>query len=226
MYSYLKLARCRICQFRDDKIISEMDKDLLNEMPTLEVQAKYSGHFTDKSNPLTAPSIYSHRKHLMRAVPSALLEIPDLSKGTQGSTELTSPVRSEGFNDFLGTIAKNKEMLDNLVSSAMEDLNSSDEILESAFGPKNKAIILSIRDRIRQSLAEYIELSKTLSMPQIAVNIGGNEGDRVAELLVLVRQAFEKTIPDDNLRQSFFNELAVLIRRSTTLKDIFENEKK
>jgi hypothetical protein len=221
MYSYLRLTKCRVCQAKDDELISAIDKDLLSEVPIMDVQAKYGGKFG--KIPLTAMSLYSHRKHIRRSVPSAILEIPDLSSAAE-TGEPTSLARSEGFNTFLGTVVKNREMLDNLVSSAMEDLNASDEYLEDAYGAKNKAIILAIRDKIRDSLAGYIELSKTLTTPEISVAIKGQEGDRVTELLVLVRQAFEMVIADDHLREVFFNELARLIRRSTTLKDIFQAE--
>jgi hypothetical protein len=226
MYSYLKIGKCRICEHPDDTVVSNIDKDLLNDVPMEEVYAKYAGHFKTRGKFLNSNSIFSHRSHLRRAVPSALLEIPDLSvAGTNTSLEKTNPERSKGFDSFLGTAAKNREMLDTLVSSAIEDLNSSDEFLELAVGPKNKALILSVRDKIRESLAGYIELSKSLASPEIAINIKGQEGDRVVELLVMVKQAFDNVVSDDSLKERFFNELATLIRRSVTLKDIFDREK-
>jgi hypothetical protein len=219
----MKLVKCRICQHPTDAVVADIDKELLSEVPLIDVLSKYSGHFTKV--PLTALSLYTHRKHLRRAVPSALLEIPDLSLVKSGGIEgQTTIARSTGFDTFLGTVAKNREMLDNLVQSAMEDLNASDTYLEEAYGPKNKAMMLAIRDKIRDSLAGYIELSKTLVTPEISVSIKGREGDRVTELLVLVRQAFETAVPDDHLREVFFNELAGLIRHSVTLKDLFKSE--
>jgi len=227
MYSYLKVSKCRVCEHPNDEIVASMDKELLNETPVDEVLARFSGHFTNKSKPLTQMSLFAHKKHLLRAVPSALLEIPDLSSnGNNTSLEKTNDTRSKGFDDFLGTTAKNREMLDNIVASAMEDLNNSDELLEMAVGPKNKALVLSVRDKIRESLAGYIELSKSLTSPSMSVNIVGGEGERVVELLVMVRQAFENTIEDPILKEKFFNEMAFLIRKSTTLKDIFEKEMK
>lgn len=227
MYSYLKVNRCRVCEHPDDNIVSSMDKELLNETPVNEVMARFSGNFTNKSKPLTQMSVYAHKKHLLRAVPSALLEIPDLSANSTGtSLEKTNGARSKGFDDFLGTTTKNREMLDNIVSSATEDLINSDELLEMAVGPKNKALVLSVRDRLRESLAGYIELSKSLVSPTMSVSIVGGEGDRVVELLVLIRQAFENTVEDPVLREQFFNEVASLIRKSATLRDIFEREMK
>lgn len=227
MYSYLKVIKCRVCDHPDDTIVASMDKELLNETPVDEVLARFSGHFTNKSKPLTQMSLFAHKKHLQRAVPSAILEIPDLSaNSTNTSLEKTNDARSKGFDDFLGTAVKNREMLDNIVASAMEDLNNSDELLEMSVGPKNKALVLSVRDKIRESLAGYIELSKSLTSPAMSVNIVGGDGDRVIELLVMVRQAFENTIQDAALREKFFNEMAFLIRKSNTLKDIFEREMK
>lgn len=227
MYSYLKVIKCRVCEHTDDTIVASMDKELLNETPVDEVLARFAGHFTNKSKLLTRMSLYAHKKHLLRAVPSAILEIPDLSKNANNtSLEKTNEARSKGFDDFLGTTVKNREMLNNIVASAMDDLNISDELLEMAVGPKNKAFVLSVRDKLRESMAGYIELSKSLVSPSMSVNIVGGEGDRVVELLVLVRQAFENTVEDALLREKFFNEMAFLIRRSNTLKDIFEREMK
>lgn len=225
MYSYLKVSKCRVCEHTDDAIVASMDKELLNETPVDEVLARFSGHFKNKSKPLTQMSVYAHKKHLLRAVPSALLEIPDLSaNSTNTSLEKTNDTRSKGFDDFLGTTSKNREMLDNIVASAMDDLNAMDELVELSVGPKNKAMVYAVRDKVRQSLAGYIELSKSLVSPSMSVSIAGGDGDRVVELLVLMRQAFENTVEDPVLREKFFNEMAFLIRKSNTLRDIFERE--
>lgn len=227
-YSYIRNNRCRACAHPNSDMIASMDKDLLNEVSLDDVQAAYAGHFTKKSEPLTLAVLYLHRKHLRRSVPSALLEIPDLSGGNtvgDNNVEKVDSKRGEGFSTYLGTVIKNKEALDVIVASTLEDLNGSDEILENAVGPKNKAMLLSIRDRIRQSLASYIELSKSLVTPEIGVTISGEQGDRVTELLVLVRQAFEETVPDESVREQFFSALAVHIRKSQVLKDIFLKEK-
>ncbi|VVB50680.1 Uncharacterised protein [uncultured archaeon] len=225
-YSYLKLPRCRICQHRDDKVVAEIDKDLLEQMPLADVLSKYSGHFAEKAFPLTPMALFSHRRHLQRAVPSALLQIPDLSV-PQGSTESTSLVRSEGFDSFLGTVKKNREMLDLIVESATDDLSLSDEYLASSYSAKDRAMMLMARDKMRQSLAQFIELSKSLGVPEVSVNIKGtgDGADRITEFLVLFRQAADNILVDTSLKEALFTELAKLIRKSVTLRDIFESEK-
>lgn len=225
MYSYLKQPKCRVCQYKDDSIVAAMDKDLLEEMPLAEALAKYGGHFVEKAFPLTAMVLHGHRRHLRRSVPSALLEIPDLSVSKENGSEPTNLARSEGFHNFLGTIQKNREMLDSLTQSAMDDLNVADEFLASAYSAKDRAMILAVRDKIRQSLAQFIEISKSLTTPEISVNIKGRDGDRVTELLVLFKQASDIVISDKQTKEQLFIELAKLIRRSSTLKDIFDNEK-
>jgi hypothetical protein len=87
--------------------------------------------------------------------------------------------------------------------------------------------MLAVRDKIRQSLAQLIELSKTLVTPDISVQIKGkgDGADRITELLVLFRQACDLTIADTGTKEVLFVELAKLIKRSSTLRDIFESEK-
>lgn len=227
MYSYLKLPKCRVCQCKDDAIVSAIDKDLLEEMPLAEVLAKHGGHFEDRAFPLTPMALFAHRRHLQRAVPSALLQIPDLSASGSRGTESTSLVRSEGFDNFLGTVKKNREMLDLIVESATDDLTLSDEYLAGSYNAKDRAMMLMARDKIRQTLAQFIELSKSLVTPEISVSIKGNGdgGERITELLVLFRQACDNVISDQATKEALFSELAKLIRRSATLKDIFDSEK-
>jgi hypothetical protein len=226
-YSYLKHTHCRVCQHKDDAVVAAIDKDLLEEVPLATVMSKYAGHFSDNKFPLVGAALFAHRSHLKRSVPSALLEIPDLSVSKIDSGEPSNLVRSEGFDNYLGTIKKNREMLDIIVSSATDDLNVSDEYLAASYGAKERAMMLAVRDKIRQSLAALIELSKTLVSPEISVQIKGrgDGADRITELLVLFRQACDATIEDTGVKELLFSNLATLIRRSTTLRDIFDKEK-
>jgi len=227
VYSYLKLPKCRVCQLKNDDVVSAIDKDLLEEHQLAEVLATYGGHFPEKAFPLTALALFAHKRHLLKAVPSALLQIPDLSSARETGAETTSLARSEGFDNYLGTLKKNRDMLDLIVESATDDLNLSDEYLAGAYNAKDRAMMLMARDKIRQSLAQFIELSKSLISPDISVSIKGHGdgAERITELLVLFRQACDNVISDQGTKEAIFGELVKLIRHSSTLKDIFKSEK-
>ncbi len=208
-------------------MVAKLDRALLEEAPIGDIIAEFGGHFNKSTQELTNMSAFAHKVHLQRAVPSALLEIPDLSGTLETSASPLAPAnRSEGFNHYLGTLLKNREMLDNIVASSMEDLNNSDKMLDRATSPQSQAMLLAVRDKIRNSLADLITLSKSLISPEINVNFTGKEADRVTELLVLIRHALVNTVPDVQIQEAVLMELASLIRKSQTLKDIFDQEKK
>ncbi len=226
-YSYARLPQCRVCQHIDDAMVAKLDRALLEDALTGDIIAEFGGNFNKSTQELTSMAVFAHKTHMTRAVPSALLEIPDLSGTLEtSSAPLASANRSEGFNHYLGTLLKNREMLDNIVASATEDLNNSDKMLDRATSPQSQAMLLAVRDKIRNSLADLITLSKTLISPEINVNFTGKEADRVTELLVLIRHALVNTVPDVQIQEAVLMELASLIRKSQTLKDIFDQEKK
>jgi len=210
----------------EDAIVSELDKDLLEGMDLNTILYKYSGKFTDETKPLTRTSLYAHRKHIRRSLPAAILQIPDMGANSGYDGGPTNLARSEGFDSFLGTIEKDKEMVDILVDSAMEDLLKSDKVLHSAKGDvKNEALIISVRNQIRKALGEFIVLNKELTSPVLALNIGDTNKKLFIEFLIIVKNAAEASIKDIPVRDGFLLEITSRLRKSKEFKAVLEEER-
>lgn len=221
--SYAKVPNCRICAHPDDTVISEMDADILGGVILPTVQVKYAHEFGDPAKPLSQVSLANHRFHLRASVKNALVGIPDLSSGQSG--EIVSSKRSEGFDSYTGMLAKNRELLEIVVASAIDDLMDSDAMLKAATDSKGQAALLGARDGMRRSVVEVTKITKDLMDPAINV-LDGASNVALIELLKIVRTAAIKAIVDEEIRNSYFNELTTKIKRSKELRWMLETANK
>jgi hypothetical protein len=219
------VGTCRICSQAADKDVSEMDKDLLAGMDITSILYKYSGKFSDPAMPLTRTVLYTHKRHLRRSIPAAILQIPDMGS-SKGMTEPTSLVRSEGFDTYIGTSEKDKEMVDVLVNSAMEDLISSEALLNLfQANPEDASTIMSVRNQLRKSIGEFIKLNKEMTSPVLSFNIGDTNKKLFIEFLLIVKKAAESSIADEESRANFLLEITSQLRKSKEFKSVLEEER-
>ncbi len=221
---YSLVAGCRVCELKEDETISKLDKDLLGGMEFDAILYKYSGKFSDPSTPLTRTVLYAHRKHLRRSIPAAILQIPDLGSSSLPS-EPASLARSQGFDSYIGTIDKDKEMVDVLVDSAMEDLLHSDALMASSLDVKDASLVMSVRSQLRKSLGEFVVLNKEMTSPVLAFNIGDTNKKLFIEFLLIVKRAAEASIPDEDVRSNFLLEITTQLRKSKEFKYVLQEEK-
>jgi hypothetical protein len=222
---YTMVGTCRICTQVGDSVVSEMDKDLLSGMDITSILYKYSGKFSDPLMPLTRTVLYSHKRHLRRSMPAAYLQVPD-TLSSPGQTETTNLVRSEGFDSFIGTSEKDREMVDVLVNSAMEDLISSDVLMNlSQANPQDASLMMSVRTQLRKSIGEFIKLNKEMTSPALAFNIGDTNKKLFIEFLLIVKKAAEVSISSDDDRESFLLEITSQLRKSKEFKAVLEEER-
>ncbi len=221
---YLMNGSCRVCALSSDKTVADLDKDLLEGMDINTILYKYSGKFSDPTLPLTRTSLYAHRKHLRRSIPSAILQIPELTNplSKKSQTDFASPARSEGFDSFLGTVEKDRELLDVLVESAMTDLISSDALISEDV--KDNALVLSVRNTIRKALSEFIALSKEMANPSLPINVGDTNKKLFVEFLLIVKKAAELSIRDEKVLENFLLEITCQLRKSKEFKSVLEEE--
>jgi hypothetical protein len=223
---YTPLGTCRVCALADDVVVSELDKDLLEGMDITTILYKYSGKFSDPLSPLTRTVLYSHRRHLRRSIPAAILQITDLGTSSKQSPEETNLVRSEGFDSYVGTMEKDKEMVDVLVNSAMEDLISSDSILTVALlNPQDASLVMSVRNQLRKSLGELLKLNKEMVSPVLSFNIGDTNKKLFIEFLLIVKKAAEASITDEDMKSNFLLEITSQLRKSKEFKSVLEEER-
>jgi hypothetical protein len=221
---YSRIPACRVCQCPDDKAVSDMDSDLLNGLDLDTVLAKYSGSFTDPEKYINRTWLYSHRRHLRKSVPNSLLNLPDLSTGN--NSKLANPERSQGFDNYLGTVEKDREMVDVLVASALEDLNNSDEMVKlSKLNPQAYSMLLSTRDRIRDSLGKMMVLNREIVSPNVTFNIGEANNKLFIEFLLIIKKSSEASIEDKTVREAFIRELTNELRKSKEFKFLITEEK-
>lgn len=221
---YNRHSNCRICALEDHKTVSDIDFKLLNGTSINTILGEYS-QFFGKPGPDNKPkptlnynSVYTHSRHIKKEVGSTLLGLPEA--GSRG-TELVAGPRAVGFDSFIEELHKNKETLDVLLHSAFEDLNLSDEYLVNATTPKNQAMLLSVRDNIRKTVANLTQQVQESITPSFA-NINSKNSPQVAELLMIVKKVITLCIRDKDIREAFKKELSTQIAYSKELKWLVE----
>jgi hypothetical protein len=222
---YVQPKGCRVCGNPDDKVISELDKDLLEGMEFNTILYKYSGKFSDPRTPLTRTVLYNHRRHLRKSIPAAVLQIPDLGSSATLANTVTNPIRSEGFDNYVGSVEKDKELLELLVNSALEDLVSSDALISDAADVQDSALVLSVRNQLRKSLGEMIHVNKEMTSPVLGLKIGDTNKKLFVEFLLVVKHAAEDTIKEETTLSNFLSELTSQLRKSKEFKYILDEER-
>jgi hypothetical protein len=207
--------------------VAALDKDLLEGVNFNTLLIKYSGKFNDETKPLNRTVLYTHRKHLRRSIPVALLQIPDIGNHVlnKETTEVTTPERSSGFDTYLGTVKKDQELVDVLVNSAMEDLLHSDEMLAAARGAQDQSLVLSVRNQVRKCVGEFITLNSKMSTPELGMAIGDTNKKLFIEFLLIVKKSAEAAIPDEGVRDKFLLEITSQLRKSREFKYVLEEER-
>lgn len=221
--TYIRFSNCRVCQFTGDRKVSEdLDFKLLEGVSIEDVLGEYSKHFTDPSKPLNFMSVQDHKNHLKKQVATNLLGLPSAPAGEYSKNEIiVGDDRSNGLDSYIALLNKNKETLDSLVRSASEDLMNSDGYLAQAGTPKNQALILSVRDNIRNSIADITARIQVLITPQIN-NVSSKNNAQVVELLMIVKKSANLSIRDKAVKESFMKELSIQIATSKELKWLSE----
>lgn len=223
--AYLRHSNCRICKHEDHKIVSDIDLKLLDGASINDILGEYSSLFgkNDKDNQPTAPlnysSVFTHRKHIRKDVASAYLGLPEA--GSRG-TEIVKGERAVGFDSYVEELRKNKETLDVLLQSAFEDLNLSDDYLLKTVTPKSQALMLSVRDNIRKSIAELTHRVQEATTPTFN-NLSGKNNPQIVELLMIVKKVAALSIRDKEVREAFKKELTIQIAYSRDLKWLVED---
>lgn len=169
---------------------------------------------------LNYAAVFGHRNHIKKDVASSYLGIPEA--GSKG-TELVKGERAVGFDSYIEELHKNKETLDVLLQSAFEDLNASDEYLLKSVTPKYQALILSVRDNIRKSIASLTQQIQETTTPTIN-NLNGKNNPQIIELLMIVKKSATLAIRDKDVREAFKAELSVQIAYSKELKWLMDEK--
>jgi hypothetical protein len=223
--AYIRFTNCRVCalQDRDHKAWSDLDFKILEGVPLKQVLGEYAGFFTEPGKPLTFIALSQHKKHLKSQVANNLLGLPDASTSNSAS-EIVINDGTNGLISYVDELNRNKETLDMMLASAEEDLIKSDEFLAGATTPKNQALLLSVRDNIRQSITEISQKSLEAISPNLA-NVNTKDNPQVIELLMIVKKAMNLTIRDKDLREEFKKELSTQISFSKELKWLNEDHK-
>jgi hypothetical protein len=217
---YIKYTNCRVCQLQADrKVISDLNFKLLEGVPLEQVQGEYSQYFVDPQKPLNYHVLRRHKSHLKKQIANNLAGIPSIPGGEfdKNSIVISDDTKDLDFGSFIDFIKRNKEDLEALKISAMEDLETSDAYLAGAQTPKNQALILSVRDNIRNSVAAITEKIQELVTPQIN-NINDKGNAQVVELLMIVKKSALLSGMDKKVMESFLKELVLQIDGSKELK--------
>jgi hypothetical protein len=248
--AYLRHPNCRICAIEDHKVVSDIDFELLNGASINTILGKYGHFFGTPVKPGSAVSpfadeeplvpskdgfeakpmlnygaVYWHRSHIKKDVTTSLLGLPEAGSGVRGETEIVKGERAAGFNSYIDELHKNKETLDVLLHSAFEDLNQSDEYLLKSLTPKYQALILSVRDNIRKSIAALTSQIQESITPTLN-NLNSKNNPQIIELLMIVKKAAALAIKDKDVREAFKSELAVQIAYSKELKWLMDDKDK
>jgi len=224
--AYIRFTNCRVCalQDKDHKAWSDIDFKLLEGVPLAQVLGEYAGLFVEPNKPpLTYIALSQHKKHLKSQVANNLLGLPDASSSNSNSQIVVND-GTNGLISYVDELNRNKETLDKMLVSAEEDLVKSDEFLAAATTPKNQALLLSVRDNIRQSMVEISQKSLEAITPNLGP-LNSKDNPQVIELLMIVKKAMNLTIKDKDLREEFKNELSTQIAFSKELKWLNEDKK-
>jgi hypothetical protein len=220
MSDYIKFANCRICQLdADHKVKSDLDFKILEGTPIDQVVGEFSQYFTDPQKPLNYWAVQRHKSHLSKQVASNLIGIPSIPPSGEfdKNSIVVSDGKDTGLGSFIDFVLKNKETLDELKESAKEDLINSDVYLGQASTPKAQALILSVRNNIRDSIADITAMEQKLLTPQLG-NASSKNNAQVVELVMIAKRSAILAIRDKTVRESFLKELALQISSSPELK--------